>query len=217
MSVTSPGANPNQPAGADFAGEYEVLLKQAAVAFPKAAIGFEEMKATVRKVVEAEGAAEGCSEMLEFDDFETFFGWFDTLSAYDQMDEDFKVSIFKPPLDVVYRALVAEYRARVQANACMPETPEATRQLVDKLQAMYPDRLWGTSWLGDYDQFADADAPAIIIFFSLDFGSNRFEVPDPYSDAYGSEAEPSIWELSEDAAKLLQGHNKVHCSRNPSR
>jgi hypothetical protein len=202
----------------DFASEYEVLLKQAVEANPETAIGFQELKASVRKELEAEGADAGSSEMLDFDGFESFFDWFDTVSAYDQMDAEFKANIFKPQLDVIYRALVAEYKAEVQAKACLPETPEATRHIVDLLVAMHPDRLWGTTELGDYNQFADADAPAIIIvFFSLDFGSDRFEVADPYSNAFGSKAEPSSWGLSDAAAQLLQGHNKVHCSRDPSR
>jgi hypothetical protein len=217
MSGSSSDANPVQHAGEDFAGEYEALLKQAAVASPRSAIGFGELKAAVQKEVDAEDSDEGCSLMLEFDDFDAFFDWFDVVSAYDQMDAEFKISIFKPLLEVVYRSLIAEYRADVQANACLPETPAATRQLVDQLQEMHPDRLWGTSWLGDYAQFADPDAPEIIIFFSLAFDANRFEVTDPYSDAYGSEGEPSIWKLPEKAANLIRGHNKIYCSRSPSR
>lgn len=123
MSGGSPNENPIQHAGEDFAGEYEALLKHAPVAFPRSVISFVELKAAVQKVVETEGSDEGASLMHEFNDFDAFFDWFDVVSAYDQMDAEFGISIFKPLLEVVYRSLIAEYNADVQVNACMAGAP----------------------------------------------------------------------------------------------
>lgn len=206
----------SQPAVEDFAGQYKARLEQFSQAFGKSFIGFEELKAAVKQTLEADGVEEGCNEMLEFDDFVTFFEWFDALSVFEQRDADDYAQSYKSLLEVVYLALVAEYKVQVQGQACLKDTPEATMQLVERLKAMHPDHLWGTTPLADYDQYADTGAPAVIIFFALDFHMNRLEIPDPYSDIYGSAVAPSTWGLSDEAAKLLREHNTINVSRNPN-
>jgi hypothetical protein len=45
--------------------------------------------------------------LVKFDDFDGFFKWWDTLTAYEQMDEDFNAEDHKPILKVAYDSLKA--------------------------------------------------------------------------------------------------------------
>lgn len=62
------------------------------------------LKAAITK--EFEDAAED-GALVEFNDFDGFFAWWDTTTAYDQMDEEFNAEDHKPILRVAYAALKA--------------------------------------------------------------------------------------------------------------
>jgi hypothetical protein len=199
----------------DFVSQYENLLRQRVFSQGVGVTGFADLKAAVKLAVEAEGDQEGRDEFLEYESFEDFFGWYDALTAFDQMDSEDKVVYYKALLEVVYRALLTDYQLLAQAEAFVEGTPDDTMQVVEQLKALHPNLLWGTAELGDYDQFADTDAPAHFIYFSPHFDQNREEFPDPYTDLYGAPDEPSAHGLSDDAARVLRQHNKIHLLRDP--
>ena len=197
----------------DFAGQYETLREQHDPDQRAGFTSYEELMTSVKLLVEARSPQEGRDDMLDFEDFQDFFEWYERHTAYDQMASENFGEFFKLLLEVVYRALVAEYEALAQAEAFVEGTPEATMQVVERLKAMHPELLWGTIELGDYDQSADADAPSIVIFFSRDFCQNRDEMPDAYADFCGSPVAPSENGVSVDAAKVLRQHNKINFVR----
>ena len=213
MTHTTTIQNVALVATADFAGEYAALLQQHDPARNTGFIDFEELMLSVKLLVEAHSTEGASDEMLEFEDFQDFFEWYERHTAYDQMAPENMEDFFKLLLDVVYRALVAEYAAMAQAEAFVEDTPEATMQVVERLKAMHPELLWGTIELGDYNQYADIDAPAVLIYFSKHFYTNREEMPDAYADFCGNKFTPAQNGVSDAAAKLLREHNKINFIR----
>lgn len=47
-------------------------------------------------------------EALSFPDFESFFAWWDVVTAYDQMDEESSAERHKPALEVAFDLLVSQ-------------------------------------------------------------------------------------------------------------
>ncbi|WP_312483275.1 hypothetical protein [Pseudomonas sp.] len=90
-----------------------------------------------------------------------------------------------------------------------------SQELIAALQQMHPDICWGEWPLGDYDQYAEADAPDILVTFNS-VEEELKGLADPYSTIYGEHCEPSQWGLSEVAAQLIQAHNKVFVAKYPN-
>ncbi|KZN20443.1 MULTISPECIES: hypothetical protein [Pseudomonas] len=198
----------------DFAGQYAALLDQHDPDRRAGFTSFEVLIISVKRLIEARSPQEGRDEMLDFEDFQDFLEWYEQHTAYFQMAPEIYVPVFKLLLEVVYRALVAAYKAQVQDDAFVEGTPDATMHVVMRLKAMHPEMLWGTVELGDYDQVAYSDAPAIVIYFAQAFSENsRNEMPDAYANIFGSPVEPSANGMSEEAAKLLREHNKINFVR----
>jgi len=90
-----------------------------------------------------------------------------------------------------------------------------SQELIAVLQQMHPDIRWGEWPLGDYDQYAEADAPDILVTFNS--AEEELEgLADPYTTIYGKYCKPSQWGLSEVAAQLIQAHNKVFVAKYPN-
>lgn len=66
---------------------------------------YREMMAQVSGLLEEEGRP--LHVISGHEDFEAFFTWLDTLTAYDQMDEDGSLEDHKPLLEIVYEAIRA--------------------------------------------------------------------------------------------------------------
>ena len=66
-----------------------------------------ELQAAITKAFE-DAAGDDAAPGLP--DFEAFFAWWDTLTAYDQMDEGFSAKDHKPILRVAYASLKAAGR-----------------------------------------------------------------------------------------------------------
>ncbi len=100
----------------------------------------------------------------------------------------------------------------------MPQVTKAmstSQELIAALRLMHPEVRWGEYPLGDYDQYAEADAPDVLVTFSSEDGELE-GLADPYSTFYGEYCEPSHWGLSNEAAKLIQTHNKVFVAKYPN-
>ncbi|HHH9443067.1 TPA: hypothetical protein ACP32N_005055 [Pseudomonas aeruginosa] len=66
---------------------------------------FAEMRAHVLGLLEDDG--DPVKEVGRFGDFEGFFSWFDTVTAYDQLDTEESAGDFRSLLEVVYQAICA--------------------------------------------------------------------------------------------------------------
>lgn len=87
--------------------DFEHLYSDAIAEMLQAAPNEPENIPTLPELMNAirEGAD---GEQLLFPNFEAFFAWWDTFTAYDQMDEGFSADDHKPILKVAYQALSAE-------------------------------------------------------------------------------------------------------------
>jgi hypothetical protein len=88
--------------------------------------------------------------------------------------------------------------------------------LIATLKKLHPELQWGEFPLGDYDQYAEADAPEVLVCFGNGEGELDEGLVDPYSTLMGERCEPSHWGLSEPAAQLIQAHNKVFIAKYPN-
>jgi hypothetical protein len=88
--------------------------------------------------------------------------------------------------------------------------------LIAALKKLHPELQWGEFPLGDYDQYAEADAPEVLVCFGNGEGELDEGLVDPYSTLMGERCEPSHWGLSEPAAQLIQAHNKVFIAKYPN-
>lgn len=88
--------------------------------------------------------------------------------------------------------------------------PQATQELIAKLQVMHPQLFWGTLPLGDYCQWAESDAPEMLICFRKN--AQAEDMVDPFATILGSECAPSHWGISPEAGALISAHNKVFVS-----
>lgn len=91
------------------------------------------------------------------------------------------------------------------------ETPIATLELLARLKLMHPELQWDTYPLGDYDQYAELDAPDVLVSFSDDDGNEG--LADAFSTLMGKACEPSQWGISLEAAELIREHNKVFMAK----
>ncbi|NDP49499.1 MAG: hypothetical protein GZ085_14145 [Sulfuriferula multivorans] len=84
-----------------------------------------------------------------------------------------------------------------------------TQQVISRLANLHPEMLWSTFPLGDYDQYAEIDAPDVLVCFGRDEEELDDGLVDPYSTMLGTACEPSVWGISEEAAKIIQCYNRV--------
>ncbi len=108
----------------------------------------------------------------------------------------------------------------IESLPSSPDDPEnlmaATRKaLIAALQQLHPELQWGEYPLGDYDQYAEVDAPEILVCFSNEEVQLDEGLVDPYSTMMGERCDPSQWGLSEHAAQLIQAHNRVFMANYP--
>lgn len=93
---------------------------------------------------------------------------------------------------------------------------EAAQDLLDKLSALHPEKTWSLFPIGDYCQFADADAPDVLVSFGCDEQQLDSGLVDPYSTVAGDVCEPAAWGLSVEAAQLMREFNKVNIAKYPN-
>lgn len=103
---------------AELLGQYDPMPENG---FPD----FEGMKAFVKAELQDEDGAWWHQALSEFANFEAFYNWLDTLTAYDAMDAGDSVFDAKPLLEVVYHALLSEKPEDATVAAGAQETQEA--------------------------------------------------------------------------------------------
>lgn len=89
--------------------------------------------------------------------------------------------------------------------------------LVAVLKEMHPEIQWAAFPLGDYAQYAEADAPEWLVSFGNEDQQLEEGLVDPYSTMLGDAyCEPAAWGISDKAAQLIQAHNKVFVAKYPN-
>lgn len=98
------------------------------------------------------------------------------------------------------------------------QTPEETQaqQVIAQLQLLHPKMKFSVFPLGDYDQYAEIDAPDVLVCFASEVEDLDEGLVDPYSTMLGEACEPSRWGLSVEAAQIIQRHNRVFVARYPN-
>lgn len=87
--------------------------------------------------------------------------------------------------------------------------------LIATLEQMHPELRWSPFPMGDYDQYAEADAPDVLVSFSSADQDLDQGLVDPYATVMGELCDPSAWGLSAVAARLVQDHNRVFLAKYP--
>jgi hypothetical protein len=90
------------------------------------------------------------------------------------------------------------------------------REVIVLLEQLHPEVRWSLYPLGDYDQYAEIDAPEVLVSFNSDEQGLEEGLVDPYSTMMGEACDPSVWGLSVEAAQLIQAHNKVFMAKYPN-
>ncbi|WP_219096291.1 hypothetical protein [Pseudomonas sp. UMAB-40] len=93
---------------------------------------------------------------------------------------------------------------------------DKAQALIDELKLMHPDIKWAVYPLGDYDQYAEIDAPEWLVSYGNEEQDLDDGLVDPYSTMLGEAGEPAAWGISEKAAQLIQAHNKVFMAKYPN-
>lgn len=88
--------------------------------------------------------------------------------------------------------------------------------LIATLERLHPEFEWGTYPLGDYDQYAELNAPDLLICFSSEDYDLDDGLVDPYATFTGEACSPSEWGISVEAAQMIQAHNKVFITKYPN-
>ncbi len=88
-----------------FEQRYNEKLEELAAELDGILPSYRELMAQVSGLLAEDGHP--LDVISGYDDFEAFFTWLDTLTAYDQMDEDGSLEDHKPLLEVVYEAIRA--------------------------------------------------------------------------------------------------------------
>jgi hypothetical protein len=91
-----------------------------------------------------------------------------------------------------------------------------TNELIKALQEMHPLLRWGTYPLGDYDVYAEQDAPDVLVCFGNEDYDLEEGLVDPCSTMTGNSCSPSHWGISVEAGEMIQAHNKVFVSKYPN-
>lgn len=131
-----------------------------------------------------------------------------------------KQTFFTATAQKKYGAIQAKMKRLAEQDDEESDTPDvlATDRdaLIAALQKLHPELQWGEFPLGDYDQYAETDAPDVLVCFGNDEGELDEGLVDPYSTLMGERCEPEHWGLSEHAAQLIQAHNKVFIAKYPN-
>lgn len=85
--------------------------------------------------------------------------------------------------------------------------------LIATLKQMHPKVRWSLYPLGDYDQYAETDAPDVLVSFGSKAHQLEEGLVDGFSTIQGELCEPKIWGISVEAAQLLQNHNRVYMAK----
>jgi len=92
----------------EFQARYAYLLDQYDPLPENGFPDFEGMKTFVKAELEDEDASSWHQALSDFANFEAFYNWLDTLTAYEAMDAGDSLFDDKPLLEVVYHALLSE-------------------------------------------------------------------------------------------------------------
>lgn len=92
----------------------------------------------------------------------------------------------------------------------------AAKDLIDKLSTIHPEKQWSLYPIGDYCQYAEADAPNVLVSFGSEDQELESGLVDPYSTMMGELCDPAVWGLSDEAAQLMQAFNKVYMAKYPN-
>ena len=90
-------------------------------------------------------------------------------------------------------------------------------QLIERLNILHPEISWSPFELGDYVEYAEIDAPDVLVSFGSEDEQLEFGLVDPYANIFGEACEPAHWGISEEAAQLIQKFNKVFMALWPTR
>lgn len=96
----------NNNATTSYEQRYSELLGSIFWEFDNPPPSFSEMKAHVQGLLEDDG--EPASMARSFGDFNAFFTWFDTVTAFDQMDAEESAEDLRVLLEVVYQSICAD-------------------------------------------------------------------------------------------------------------
>ncbi|HDS1721621.1 hypothetical protein NPS53_08925 [Pseudomonas putida] len=118
-------------------------------------------------------------------------------------------------MDATRWSLVTFAETRLGAEQANHEN-EAAQHLLNKLSALHPEKQWSLFPIGDYCQFADADAPDVLVSFGCDEQELDSGLVDPFSTMAGDVCKPAAWGLSDEAAQLMRAFNKVSISKYPN-
>lgn len=88
-------------------------------------------------------------------------------------------------------------------------------QLIERLNILHPEISWSPFELGDYVEYAEIDAPDVLVSFGSEDEQLEFGLVDPYANIFGEACEPAHWGISEEAAQLIQKFNKVFMAKYP--
>lgn len=97
-----------QPATATFETEYSAALDEAER--HDGPVSLQDMRRALRQCLGEGDDTAGEKELRAFADFDGFYDWLDTLTAYDQLDNDQSLYQDKPCLEIAYRSLLAGYQ-----------------------------------------------------------------------------------------------------------
>lgn len=90
------------------------------------------------------------------------------------------------------------------------------REVIAILERLHPEMQWSLYPLDDYEQYAEIDAPDVLVSFGNEEQELEGGLVDPYSTMMGEACEPALWGLSEEAAQIMQAHNRVFVAKYPN-
>lgn len=110
-----------------------------------------------------------------------------------------------------FTLLLEAYQGAVAAQ--IPAVDDMSQQVLTQLKALHPELFWALFPLGDYDQYAEIDAPDTLVCFGRDESELDEGLVDPYSTMLGTACEPSHWGVSVEAAQIIQRYNRVFVAK----
>ena len=114
----------------EFQAKYAYLLGQYDPLPENGFPDFEGMKAFVKAELEDEDASPWHQALSDFANFEAFYNWLDTLTAYEAMDACDSLFDAKPLLEVVYHALLSENSEFATVTAGAKEAQDSLPKIV---------------------------------------------------------------------------------------
>lgn len=92
-----------------FSSMFETLAPQFPAPESFRTLTYDQVKSSVMKLLTEDGEDDARELIKSFSDFDSFYDWLDTVTAYDQMDADESVEHCKPLIEVIYNDIRAEY------------------------------------------------------------------------------------------------------------